>query len=217
MVRKQAPSYLLWFLLSLAALLFLTLFWLAQEDKIDFWWSMSFNLSFLLALSFFTDRTAFLHLQKEIKEKSLSPIVAGLLAAGILFGFFWAGKTIASHLFSSAPEAIKAIYSFKEGASSWRIALLMLLVIGPGEEIFWRGTIQQLLAERYSPRAGFLLTTLIYAAVHLTTGNPLLIAAALVAGLFWGGLYLWRGSILTIVVSHTVWDILVFIVFPLSN
>jgi len=53
--------------------------------------------------------------------------------------------------------------------------------------------------------------------VHLTTGNPLLIGAALVAGLFWGGLYLWQGSILTIVVSHTLWDILVFLIFPLVN
>ena len=216
-LKKLTQGYHLGMLLLLAVCLFLSLFWLAQHHKIDFWWGMSFNLFFLLALTVFIEPDIFLLFQEEIKRKRGRSLGLGLLSAGLLYGLFWLAKITSPLILTSAPEKIKAIYAFKEGASSWRIALLMLLVIGPGEEFFWRGTIQRLLGNLFSPLSGYLLATLIYTMVHLTTGNPLLIGAALVAGLFWGGLYLWQGSILTIVVSHTLWDILVFLIFPLVN
>jgi len=214
---KPTQGYHLGILLFLALCLFSGLFWLAQSHKIDFWWGMSFNLVFLLALTISFQPNVFLLFYEEIKRKRWGPLILGLISAGFLYGLFWLAKIISPLILPSATKNIEAIYAFKEGASCWRIALLMVLVIGPGEELFWRATIQRLLANLFSPLSGYLLATFIYTTVHLATGNPLLIGAALVAGLFWGGLYLWQGSILTIVVSHTLWDILVFLLFPLVN
>jgi hypothetical protein len=42
----------------------------------------------------------------------------------------------------------------------------------------------------------------------------MLVLAAAVCGLFWGVLYLRTGSILLVAVSHTLWDIAVFVLFP---
>jgi membrane protease YdiL (CAAX protease family) len=44
----------------------------------------------------------------------------------------------------------------------------------------------------------------------------MLILAALIAGLFWGFMYYRYRSLLANVVSHTVWDVAVFLVFPFS-
>ena len=44
----------------------------------------------------------------------------------------------------------------------------------------------------------------------------MLVLAAMVCGIFWGLLYLRFESPLINMVSHTVWDIAVFIVFPFA-
>lgn len=51
----------------------------------------------------------------------------------------------------------------------------------------------------------------------MTTGNPVLLLAALVCGLFWGLLYHFTKSLPLVVISHTAWDLLVFLVFPLGG
>jgi len=91
----------------------------------------------------------------------------------------------------------------------------MTLVIGPGEELFWRGFLQRIWEGRFGKYSGFLLCVLMYAFVHLGSGNVILVLAAAVCGLFWGGLYLWKKSVLLVAVSHAVWDVLIFLIFPL--
>lgn len=64
---------------------------------------------------------------------------------------------------------------------------------------------------------GFLVATGIYTGVHLAGGNPILVLAAGVCGLFWGWLYLRYRSLLLNVTSHTAWDVAVFLLFPLGG
>jgi hypothetical protein len=93
---------------------------------------------------------------------------------------------------------------------------LMVLVIGPGEEVFWRGYLQRHLQDRWGNVPGFLAATALYALVHAGSGNPMLVLAAAVCGLFWGYLYLRSKSILLVLISHTIWDVAVFILFPFT-
>ena len=44
----------------------------------------------------------------------------------------------------------------------------------------------------------------------------MLLLAALVCGVFWGWLYIRFDSILLNAVSHTAWDVAVFLIFPFS-
>jgi membrane protease YdiL (CAAX protease family) len=44
----------------------------------------------------------------------------------------------------------------------------------------------------------------------------MLIMAALVCGAFWGLLYMLNKNLLTVLVSHALWDVAVFILFPIS-
>jgi len=43
----------------------------------------------------------------------------------------------------------------------------------------------------------------------------MLVLAALVAGAFWGGLYLWRRDLTLVVVSHSLWSACIFAVVPI--
>ena len=92
----------------------------------------------------------------------------------------------------------------------------MTLIIGPGEELFWRGYLQRNFQERWGGWKGFLAATAVYALVHAGSGNPMLVLAAAVCGLFWGYLYLRTKSILLVLISHTIWDLAVFILFPFT-
>jgi len=79
----------------------------------------------------------------------------------------------------------------------------------------WRGFVQRRFRERGSATTAFVLTTLLYTAIHVPTGNPVLILAALTGGLFWGGFYRATGSLVPVLVSHMLWDPFIFVVFPI--
>jgi membrane protease YdiL (CAAX protease family) len=119
-------------------------------------------------------------------------------------------------MFPFAEGEIGSIYSMKDGTSPWLIGPLLLLVIGPAEEIFWRGFVQRQFSLKMNPTWAFVLTTAIYALVHIWAGNFMLVVAAAVVGGVWGLLYrLWPKGLWTLIISHAVWDVVVFLVFPI--
>jgi membrane protease YdiL (CAAX protease family) len=62
---------------------------------------------------------------------------------------------------------------------------------------------------------GYVVATLIYGGVHIFSGNPMLILAALVAGAFWGAMYAWKHDLAALIVSHSVWSAFIFAVLPI--
>mgnify|MGYP003300310184 CR=1 FL=1 len=60
------------------------------------------------------------------------------------------------------------------------------------------------------------VTTAIYALVHAASCNFMLTMAAMVAGLVWGLLYrFFPERFSAILISHALWDVAVFIWFPI--
>ena len=143
-------------------------------------------------------------------------IFLGIAIAVALWGVFWIGDKLSQTMFDFARPQVDTIYSMKNGESPWLLTALMLFLIGPAEEIFWRGYVQQTLSERWTPNIGFIVTTLIYALVHAGSCNFMLTMAALVAGAAWGLLYrLYPQHCAAIILSHALWDVAVFIWFPI--
>ena len=68
---------------------------------------------------------------------------------------------------------------------------------------------------RWGVNRGIAAGVLLYGAVHLVSGNAMLVMAALVAGAFWCALYRWRGNLTACVVSHALWTVGVFLLFPI--
>ena len=138
----------------------------------------------------------------------------GAAAAAALYGVCALGRAIAGRLLPSAPGQISDVYALRAQAPWPVIALLLILVVGPGEEVFWRGLVQWGLVRRFGPGLGWGAATAIYGGVHAAAANPMLILAALVAGGFWGLLYLRIGRIAPLIVSHVLWDLAVFLLLP---
>lgn len=142
--------------------------------------------------------------------------IIGLISAAILYLMFWSGKAISTTIFSFAGQQIGGIYDKGTGTPMWVIALLLFFITGPCEELYWRGYLQDNLMQRFGPGQGWVLATIIYAGVHIWSLNFMLIGAAGVAGAFWGAMY-WRLKNLgPVIISHSIWSMVIFAVFPIS-
>jgi len=200
----------------LAVALFVPLFIFRAAGPLDFWWWMSANLVLLLALSTLLDKGYRPFLLANVRSRTVVKVGLGILAAALLYGIFFVGNGLSRQVLPFAGEGITRIYNIKQGAAPLRIVGLMFLLIGPGEELFWRGFLQRRLQVHFGGFIGWLLATALYAVVHAGSGNLMLVLAAGVCGLFWGFLFLWSRSLLLVAVSHTVWDLAVFFLFPFS-
>lgn len=143
-------------------------------------------------------------------------LLLGVIIAAVLWGVFFVGDKLSQLMFSFARPQVDSIYGMKDESDLWRIGISLFLLIGPVEEIFWRGFVQKNLSDFYSDNVGFILTLLFYTAIHIPSGNFMLIMAAMVAGGFWGLIYrIWPQSFTALVVSHALWDTAAFVVFPI--
>ena len=146
-----------------------------------------------------------------------SSILLGLVSAVTLYAGFFLGNALAPYVVPGAHTQVGGIYGMGEGSSKFWIFLLLFFVTGPGEEIFWRGFLQRNLEKRLGLVSGCVVATLIYGAVHVFSGNPMLILAALVAGAFWGAMYTWKHDLAALVVSHSFWSAFIFAVIPFGS
>lgn len=146
---------------------------------------------------------------------TLKNVLAGILSAVVLYALFALGNMLAPYIIHGAGGQVGGIYNLGTGTDRILIFLLLCFITGPGEEIFWRGFLQENLMQRFGEFRGFVIGTLIYGGVHLFSMNLMLILAALVAGAFWGGLYLWKRDLGVVIVSHSLWSAFIFAVFPI--
>jgi membrane protease YdiL (CAAX protease family) len=182
---------------------------------VDFWWWMGLNIILAVGLGLTADSGYGQRLKADLRSGLPRKLILGVLSAAVLYAAFAAGRLIALKLFPFAPAGIAAVYRLKEGTGTLRIVLLLSLLVGPGEEVYWRGFLQDRTSALLGPAKGFWLTALLYALVHVASGNAMLVLAAGVCGLFWGLTYrIFRSPILN-AVSHTLWDLAVFVIWPL--
>jgi len=196
-----------WMLIALAAAGF---FWVFGCPLGNFWVKITITVCVLCAGSFAVAGVPWRRAELTLKETAI-----GVAAAVILYGIFWLGDFCAAAVFGFAPRQVEAIYAIRELGNPWAVGAVLLLVTSPGEELFWRGYVQRIAAQRWGNNRGLVVGALLYGAVHLVSGNFMLVMAALVAGLFWCGLYRWRGNLTACVVSHALWTVGVFLLFPI--
>lgn len=200
-----------------AALFWFYMFSPWTQGRPNFWLVMSLAALVLSSLSlvFSPDRKALLRV-----EKPLLQIAAGVAIAFALWGVFWIGDKLSSILFVFARSEVNAVYAMKTGLPQWGIALLLIFLIGPAEELFWRGYVQRTLSAvlpgKRAADIALVATVLVYSLVHIWSFNFMLVMAAMVAGAVWGLIYRTKPELLpALIVSHALWDALVFVIIPI--
>jgi membrane protease YdiL (CAAX protease family) len=199
------------FTIILADVLWSIMFLPVPAPHVNFWWMMTASACTLSILSSIFNPGWWRGVKLDIAN-----IALGVVIAVALWGVFWVGDKMSQILFNFARPQVDLIYGMKEGESAWLLTALMLFLIGPAEEIFWRGYVQKSLQQRWNPNMGFVVTTAIYALVHAGSCNFMLVMAALVAGAAWGLLYrFFPKKFGAIIISHALWDVAVFVWFPI--
>ena len=202
--------------IAAAALLWFYMFSPWTAGLTNFWITMAASACILTGMA-----TAFSGGWKPKVKKPLLQFAGGIALAFLLWGVFWVGDKASAWMFNFARPEVDSIYAMKTGLPVPAICALLLFVIGPAEEFFWRGYVQRTLSEVLSGGShpddkAFIVTAAIYALVHVWSLNFMLVMAALVAGCVWGFLYRIRpGALPALIISHAVWDALVFVILPI--
>lgn len=214
-----------WLFVLLAFLLWTLMFSPLTAPHVPFWWAMA-GSALILTLGALTSEGADCPWAGDVSACTVrlsgflnvlfANLLVGLVIAAALWCVFWVGDKASQWLFPFARGQVNLIYGMKAGESPWLVSGLLLFLIGPAEEIFWRGYVQRRLSLRYSPNVGFLLATACYTLVHVASLNFMLVMASMVCGIAWGGLYrFFPRRFPAIVLSHALWDAAVFVWFPI--
>lgn len=177
---------------------------------INFWVGITVSAVILTAIS--------LMLTPDFKKQwkfDFREIALGIAAAAVLWGIFWVGDKVSSWMFPFEKSQVAAIYGLRSQGNPWIIGLALFFIIGPAEEIFWRGTVLRAFLNRFKWPWAVALGVIVYALVHILSLNFMLIMAAAVCGLFWCLFYTWRRNLTALVISHCLWDVSVFLIFPI--
>ena len=142
------------------------------------------------------------------------------VAAGLAIGLaqFAVTKAVVAGIAAAWPgwtSMAGALYLWKGSHPvTYLVPTLALIVLS--EELLWRGVATRFCAERWGRVAGVFGGAVLFAAAHVVAGNPLLVAAALVAGAFWGWLAEAFDDLTVPLAAHLVWDFLLLFVWPVA-
>ncbi|MDQ0185027.1 type II CAAX endopeptidase family protein [Cytobacillus sp. FSL W7-1323] len=202
-MRKNSPDIRLIVGIVLAHVLMYFTF----EDKSIFWYIFSATMLFLISF-------AIISIELDHQETFTQNLLWGTLSGVFLYGIFWLGYTGLSFIGLSITEPVAKLYSYYGAKNIWQY-LLLIVLFAPGEEIFWRGFVQKRVMNYTNGFLAVGISSILFASVQFYSGSWALVLAALIAGLYWGTIYLWKRSIVLLITSHIIFSLLLFVFFPL--
>lgn len=182
------------------------LMYITFHDKAIFWYMFTATMLILISYSILNERA-------EEKTPLIKNSFYGILSGIVIFVLFWAGNFIINLFDLPFSNEVSKLYRNFSPTTIWHY-LVLLLIIVPGEEIFWRGFVQRRLSRQLGITVSIIISTILYASVQMYSGYTIHIFAAIVAGLFWGTIYARKKSLPLVIVSHFIFDLCLFILFP---
>lgn len=211
-MKPRPVAVSVYVLIAIAAAFWFVMFSPWTKQLVNFWVAMCSATATLGLASLLLDRGAG---NRENYRFEWRYVPIGIISAIVLYGVFWSGNHLVHWLLDFAGREIDNVYSTRSQAPHWLIGVLLLTWIGPAEEVFWRGFVQRRLGLSIGGWRAFWLTTVIYALVHIWSFNLMLMVAATLCGLFWGWMYARYRNVWPGLISHALWDCLIFVVIPL--
>jgi membrane protease YdiL (CAAX protease family) len=150
------------------------------------------------------------------------------MGAVILFALSWAFVRVVAPVGSPREVWLVSLYGqLGDPRMLQRHAAQVAVAVGVValcEELVWRGAVTQLLAGRVGSRAAWIWAAGLYALSYVPTAwalrgpagsDPVLVLAALAAGLLWGGMARAFGRLAPGILAHALYDWAVIMMFPL--
>ena len=175
----------------------------------NFVYAMSVSTAILAAFSLIRYRDKIL-----FRSKSIAKIVGfGAAGAVALYLLFVAGYYIA--LFTGNVAYVTDVYTLIYSQAQTIVLVLLLAIIGICEEMYWRGGLQGFVRKNSKVFKGmpWVASSLYYAAVHISTFNPILVIAAFFVGLM-TSILAERYGIAASSIAHIAWIEAIIIFLP---
>lgn len=178
------------------------------HDKAIFWYIFTGSILVLITFAMF---------QEAVDDEAalFKYISIGVISGLLIYLLFRLGFQAIDILNLPFEKSIKKLYRWFAPSLFWHY-IALILVAAPGEELFWRGFIQKRLMRFFGPLGSILCGAFLYASVHIYSGTFVLMLAAFISGIIWGSLYFWKKSMPLVIVSHIIFDIMIFLLFPLK-
>jgi membrane protease YdiL (CAAX protease family) len=140
-----------------------------------------------------------------VADGVLTSIIWGIVLGVTTFG----GVIILTRLpvSRSLREVCRQLIPIFEGMSFWQITILSLMA-GIGEELLFRGFLQQWLSGYYTCEIAIGIAAVVFGLLHFATFSYFLLTTVL--GAVFGITYYLTGSLLLIMIWHGIYDLLVF-------
>jgi membrane protease YdiL (CAAX protease family) len=176
------------------------------QDRAIFWYMFTATMLILISYSI-------LHEKVDSESTFLTYGIYGILSGIILYVLFWIGYQLIDVFHLPFNKEISRLYARFSPTQIWHYIVLLLFIV-PGEELFWRGFIQKRLSKSMGTTYSIILAAVLYASVQIYSDTFIHLLATLIAGVFWGALYAWKKSMPLVIISHLIFDLLLFILFP---
>lgn len=136
------------------------------------------------------------------------PVITGIVVGALAAAVFIAGALVV-RLIPPLHDYVENVLAHARYGSLPLIVLVTLLN-GIAEEVFFRGGLFAAIGRRHP----VLISTLIYAAATVATGNPMLVFAALTLGVVLALQRRASGGILAPIITHITWSMAMLFVLP---
>jgi len=157
---------------------------------------------------------------------SLPKVATGLLLGAAMVALTHAAFAVVTVGLPEIKTATRGLYALLSNRGFSPVAqAAFVVVVATCEEILFRGALAEtgrgtgqgglhdLLTRRGLGRVFALAAC--YAAATLTLGSVLLVVCAFLCGMAWGGLRVATRSLVSPIVAHVVWDLGIFLAWPL--
>ncbi|MGB6777654.1 MAG: type II CAAX endopeptidase family protein [Planococcus citreus] len=185
----------------------LYLYHLAFENTAIFWYMYTFAILVLMSI-------ALINYAVFDEMKTWKSLVYGILFGGMIYAFLTFGYLFFDILPLNVEGPVTAMQTLFAPTSIWHYLLLMFVIV-PGEELFWRGYIQQQLKKYMKLPFAILGSSLLFGIALAFSGFWPSIVAGIVAGALLGILYEWKRSMPLLIITHLMVLVLLFIIMPL--
>lgn len=176
------------------------------------WLATGIAASISIALCVWMDGSHLRDLLRPTRRSLWIGLVAGLLMAAGTYALY----AIAAFVVPGLHEEVGGLYKTLHDPPGVAFALPVLFVVILSEELVWRGALFDALPSTVSRERAVLLSALVYALPQVGKGSLVLVLVAFVCGVFWGAERVWTRGLVAPLVTHVMWDLLLFVVAPLK-
>jgi membrane protease YdiL (CAAX protease family) len=142
------------------------------------------------------------------RGRNQRPVISGVTIGLLLGGIFVAGGLIAREIPAVAALIVRVLQF--ESRGTLLFVVVITLINGIAEEVFFRGALYTALGRRYP----VLISTILYTFATMASGNPMLGFAAILLGLVCALERRASGGVLAPVLTHFVWGLIMVLALP---